>query len=457
LLSLVLWPQGEDQMRPSLSVSVDVPGYANESLPSISPDGRFVAFTAGADQGRNLVIVDLSSGESHVMAERGVEFRLSRFSPDGAWLVFERGEAGLGIVSVPDGIPAVLSEDGTNPTWLDERTIAFNNASDIALVDRVTREVTTVLESGVTWTLNAVGDGRHVFVSMYDAAGPQMGIFDVKSRELTILGPGLAPRFVKPGHLLFHEVEEQTIWSDARPVLAQAIDLVRGVRTVLSSPGTINNPVWSPDGEDIYWGEHNGRNDVVLKRAVNGMAEVDTVYSLSSSPEWVTPDGRYLGIIRLTNEGLGDLQDPSQYIPIAAKENVTEVLSRISNGGNHVAYTSSETGDYKVFVQTIPPTGRSWQVSIEGGEEPLWSANDDTIYWRNGDQLFSASVSYADGVPSFGGPSVIFEGAFENVPGYSIDISPLDGRILMVRSNRVERGLNRIEMITNYPALLDQE
>lgn len=241
-----------------------------------------------------------------------------------------------------------------------------------------------------------------------------------------------------------------------------AIDLVRGVRTVLSPAGNINNPVWSPDGEYVYWGSYNGRHDVVLRRALNGTADADTVYALPSHPEWVTPDGRYLGIIRLTNEGMGDLgmidlQDPSQYVPIAAREDATEVLSRLSNGGGYVAYTSSETGDYQVFVQTVPPSGRSWQVSIEGGEEPLWSANDDTIYWRNGDELLSSSITYSNGVPSFSTPTVVFDGTFENVPGYSIDISPIDGRILMARSDRVEQGLNRIEMITNYPALLEKE
>jgi len=52
---------------------------------------------------------------------------------------------------------------------------------------------------------------------------------------------------------------------------------------------------------------------------------------------------------------------------------------------------------------------------------------------------------------------MIFEEAFENVFGHSIDISPIDGRILMLQGEQDLPAITRIDMITNYPALLDSE
>lgn len=50
----------------------------------------------------------------------------------------------------------------------------------------------------------------------------------------------------------------------------------------------------------------------------------------------------------------------------------------------------------------------------------------------------------------------MFNGTFENVGGYSIDIGP-DNRILLFRSEEDVPRITRLEMISNFPALLESQ
>ncbi len=238
-------------------------------------------------------------------------------------------------------------------------------------------------------------------------------------------------------------------------------DLERGTRTNVSKSGFNMMPTWSADGEHLYWGAIVDRRWMVVHSPVGGAAHPDTLVRRNTSPEWVTPDGRYLGVVRRTAQNRGDLgmidlEAPDTFFPIATRPEAGEVLSRISNDGRYVAYTSNQTGDYQVFVQTIPPSDREWQVSVTGGEEPLWSSGDEYIYWRYGDQLLRVRFSDTAGEPSFSQPEVVFNGTFENVGGYSIDIAP-DNRILLFRSEEDVPRITHLEMISNFPALLESQ
>lgn len=237
-------------------------------------------------------------------------------------------------------------------------------------------------------------------------------------------------------------------------------DLDRGSGTRLTSAGYNIAPVWTPDGSEIIYKRFAGRASIVLRQAVDQLSAPDTLLHGMFAPEWVTPDGRYLGVTVSSGRmpydlGYLDLDNLSLGVKmIAATPEYEETLSRLSRSGNFVAYTSNRTGDYEVFVKRFPPTEREWFVSIGGGEEPLWSADDTAIYYRNGDRLLRVNITYSNGDPEFGRPVVVFEEPFENVPGYSIDISSIDNRILMLRDEYELSKITRIDVVTNFPSLL---
>ena len=49
-----------------------------------------------------------------------------------------------------------------------------------------------------------------------------------------------------------------------------------------------------------------------------------------------------------------------------------------------MAYSSDESGRYEIYVVPYPGPGGKWQISSEGGREPLWNRNGRELFFRNG-------------------------------------------------------------------------
>jgi hypothetical protein len=56
------------------------------------------------------------------------------------------------------------------------------------------------------------------------------------------------------------------------------------------------------------------------------------------------------------------------------------------------AYTSNESGRDEVYVRAFPDAVGRWQVSTGGGQEPHWSRDGGTIFYRFSDTLFAVAV-----------------------------------------------------------------
>jgi len=51
-----------------------------------------------------------------------------------------------------------------------------------------------------------------------------------------------------------------------------------------------------------------------------------------------------------------------------------ELQGSFSPDGRWIAYVSDESGRSEVYVQSFPPSGGKWQISISGGVQPRWRA-----------------------------------------------------------------------------------
>jgi Tol biopolymer transport system component len=102
--------------------------------------------------------------------------------------------------------------------------------------------------------------------------------------------------------------------------------------------------------------------------------------------------------------------------------------SALSPDGGWLAYESTESGRYEVYVQPYPGPAGWVQVSTDGGEGPLWAANGRELFYRNGDKLMAVPIEMK---PSFkaGNPRVLFEGPYF-LSGQDFDVSPDGGRYL---------------------------
>jgi hypothetical protein len=165
---------------------------------------------------------------------------------------------------------------------------------------------------------------------------------------------------------------------------------------------------WTPDGQTLM---------------------VDTLSTRTGSDVWM-----------LSMEGVREMQ------PFLATP-ADEWGPDLSPDGRWIAYTSDISGRFDVYVQPFPNGGRTWTISTEGGEEPIWSPKGDELFYRNGESLMSVPVSLAPGF-SAGKPREVYRGSFLNVWERSYDVGPDARRFLLLRSV-AEEG-QQPELILNW-------
>ena len=109
-----------------------------------------------------------------------------------------------------------------------------------------------------------------------------------------------------------------------------------------------------------------------------------------------------------------------------------------------MAYASTQSGQYEVYVTSYPDTRGRWQISTAGGRQPAWSRDGRELFYRdfNG-ALIAVPVTRS---PTFAaGPGrklfqdAAYAGAGPSLSDRTYDVS-LDGRgFLMIRMNAPPR------------------
>jgi eukaryotic-like serine/threonine-protein kinase len=103
-------------------------------------------------------------------------------------------------------------------------------------------------------------------------------------------------------------------------------------------------------------------------------------------------------------------------------------------------------------VQPYPGPGGKWQISTEGGTEPVWNPNGRELFYRSGDKMMAVEIATQ---PSFaaGKPRMLFEGPYEPppVPIPNYDVSTDGQRFLMLKPSELEAAApTQINVVLNW-------
>jgi Tol biopolymer transport system component len=104
----------------------------------------------------------------------------------------------------------------------------------------------------------------------------------------------------------------------------------------------------------------------------------------------------------------------------------------LSPDGRWMAYASDESGRFEIYVRPFPGPGGRWQVSLNGGNEPVWSPSGGEIFYRSGDGMMTATVRTQGGF-EVGNRTKLFEGSYDIGPSAltNYDVSR-DGRAFVM-------------------------
>ena len=117
-----------------------------------------------------------------------------------------------------------------------------------------------------------------------------------------------------------------------------------------------------------------------------------------------------------------------------------QLHARISPDNRWLAYLSDESGRWEVYVTGLPGAHGKWQISSDGGTQPVWSRDGRTLFYRGSQSLMRVDVEPAGPVPTSRPPVRLFEDTYVQVhPAFSdYDVSPDGSRFLMIRGEQPE-------------------
>ena len=162
------------------------------------------------------------------------------------------------------------------------------------------------------------------------------------------------------------------------------IDIARGA-PVRFSDGIL--PSWGPHGSQLSFTLPRGAGYAdIMGRSITGPAAGDTTLVAGPQPKipgnWA-PDGQMIFTTTSPQFRL-DLWR----LPAGARTPVpylqtpfNELHGQVSPDGRWIAYTSDESGNWEVYLQTFPTPGGKRVVSIGGGGEPLWRKDGRELYY----------------------------------------------------------------------------
>jgi len=388
-------------------------GERTHRWPSSLPDGKHVLFTLGMlsspDYYENATIeaVDIETGQRKVILQGASTARYINtghllFSRSGVLYIvpFDAGKLEVTGQPVPviEGVYSETTTGITNYVCADNGTLAY-------LPGAVEGESRRLVKMDMKGTVTILDSISHPYME-----------------------PRLSPDNKKIA-VVIRDGQDYDIW---------VYDISRKTLSKLTFGGLNRTPVWSPDGKTIAFTRRtkDGKPRIYVK-PFDGSGDETELFSAEYRLylNFWSRDGNFLMIDYMAQNAQSDLLvlpltgDKKPWMYLDSKKD--EYESNISPDGKWVSYISDESGPYQIYVRSFPAKEGKWQISTDVAEEPRWSPDGKTLYYRKNSQIMAVPVSTS---PTFsaGVPTIQFNGfpSMNVDSGMSYDLT-LDGKYLI--------------------------
>lgn len=199
-------------------------------------------------------------------------------------------------------------------------------------------------------------------------------------------------------------------------------------------------PIWAPDGKHVTFAASRSGHRILVEKFL-GKQDWEQPF-LSGNQRWYascwSPNGRVLALTGIDPITKGDIWMLTLEAPRAPKPFLRSPSNErgpvFSPDGLWLAYVSDESGRDEIYVRPSAAPGAKFEVSVEGGVEPMWARNGHELFYRDGEKMMVVPITLGIGF-SAGTPRLLFEGPYELQPNgeANYDVAPDNSRFLMVR------------------------
>jgi serine/threonine-protein kinase len=394
-------------------------------FPSMLPGGRGVLFTIeglGQHAPLQVAVLDLRDGHRHTLIPGGSQAEYIA-PPPGS------GDYGYLTYAAAGALRAVRF-DLSRLQIIGEST---------ALVDHLQMAVTGAANYAVA------RNGTLVYLPGEQAPARSLVWVNREGREEHINAPPLTyavPRLSPDGKRLVVEMRAQDhdlwLWDFAQQKLSP----------LTFGPWMDQSPVWTLNGRQIVFASNRaGAFNVYVQNADGtGPAQRLSVGPSSEYPTTITADGlrvicnqlvnSQVGIVRLAlaSRAPGEPSRPESLINTPFEE----VGAQISPNGRYLAYQSNESGRFQVYVRPFPNVSAGhWQVTREGGSNPMWARNGAELFYLDGSTAMTAVPVQTEGETfEAGNPKTLFDARMYTADGTrAYDASPDGSRFILIKDS----------------------
>jgi Tol biopolymer transport system component len=483
-----------------------VPETEGASNPFFSPDGRWLGFFAGGklkkvsvNGGAAITLCDVANMLGASWSSRGtivfgtvgplmqvpdaggipqalthlekgeIGHGWPEFLPDGKAVLFMASPSGgVAVYSLEAGARRDLIQPATSPHYSPSGHLVYAQMGGnlMAVSFDVRRQIVTgatvpVGEGVLMYLANGAAQyslsdtGSLIYVSGgAETAHRKLVWVDRKGVEQGLSAPPRAyryPRLSPDGQRVAATVEEGgggQIW---------LYDLRRDALTRWTFEGT-NNLIggWTPDGTRIVFRSNKEGLPNLFWQLADGSGGLErlTTSEYSQNPTSLSPDGQVLAFAQInpqTGYDIWVLQMADRKAKPFLQTPSAESAPRFSPDGHWLAYTSDESGHTEVFVQPYPGPGGKWQISTDGGTEPIWNPSGRELFYRSGNKMMVVDVATQ---PTFsaGKARLLFEGQYLPTPATfpNYDVSADGQRFLMIKALGDTQAPTQINVVLNW-------
>jgi Tol biopolymer transport system component len=388
--------------RPAMRFSAVTNLSGVEAQPSLSPDGRSVAYVSNRGNQWDVYVGLVTGGRPvRITNDPNLETR-PRWSRDGSRLLFARlNEAGLfDIWEAPalGGAARRIVLNGVHPTWsADGRSIAYSSG-------------------GVLWICDASGANARA----------------VTGREAPVAH--YQPAFSHDGSLLAFVRRREGPYGE----LAVANVATGAVRDVTRDDALAMSPVWSPDDRFIYFASSRGGTVNVWKTpAESGEPQQVTAGQGEDADIDLSADGTRLVFssyhvnVNLAQMGLEPAASRLRWLTTDSARG--ETGPRYSPDGRRIAYWSTRAGAERESVWVMDADGGNPSLLVESDRvnvHPRWTPDGQHLVYvsRTRGRGLTMDESELRRIPVAGGPPQTLP-ITRLLAGAWGDVAP-DGRVL---------------------------
>jgi Tol biopolymer transport system component len=218
-------------------------------------------------------------------------------------------------------------------------------------------------------------------------------------------------------------------------------------------PSADTFPIWSPDASRIvFLSNRNGRT-AVYQKAANAATNEELILEasqLATLDSW-TADGRFLAYTSRDNKRKSTVW----VLPLSGERKPLMIQSgfnlrepSFSPDGRWLAYVSDESGKDEIYIETFPPGGSKFQVSIDGGARPKWRPDGRELFYVSPERvLMTVPIRLDAKSAELGVPQALIY----NLSRGAYELSP-DGQRFLMSSPVEDRPSIPIDVVINWPS-----